>query len=68
MEAATRTVPLVTVIIGVYNAERYLAEAIESVLAQTHPRIELIVVDDGSTDESGRIAAAYCPTTPRRGS
>ena len=59
MEAATSTLPLITVVIGVYNAERYLAEAIESVLAQTHPRIELIVVDDGSTDESGRIAEAY---------
>jgi len=59
MEAATRTVPLVTVIIGVYNAERYLAEAIESVLEQTHPRIELIVVDDGSTDRSGQIAGGY---------
>jgi glycosyltransferase involved in cell wall biosynthesis len=51
--------PLVTVIIGVYNCERYLPEAIESVLAQTHPAVELIVVDDGSTDRSGEVADAY---------
>jgi glycosyltransferase involved in cell wall biosynthesis len=53
------SLPLITVIIGAYNAERYLAEAIDSVLAQTHPRLELIVVDDGSTDGSGRIAKSY---------
>ena len=49
----------VTVMIGVYNGAPYLAEAIDSVLAQTQPPLELIVVDDGSTDESGAIAAAY---------
>jgi glycosyltransferase involved in cell wall biosynthesis len=49
----------VTVIIGVYNGARYLAESIDSVLAQTHPVAELIVVDDGSTDGSGDIAERY---------
>jgi glycosyltransferase involved in cell wall biosynthesis len=49
----------VTVMIGVYNGAPYLAEAIDSVLAQTRPPLELIVVDDGSTDGSGAIAAAY---------
>jgi glycosyltransferase involved in cell wall biosynthesis len=53
------TAPLITVIIGAYNAQRYLAEAIDSVLAQTHPSLELIVVDDGSTDRTGEIAEAY---------
>lgn len=53
--------PLIGVIIPVYNGERYLAEAIESVLAQTYRPVELIVVDDGSTDSSADIAKRYAP-------
>jgi glycosyltransferase involved in cell wall biosynthesis len=49
----------VSVIIGVYNGAPYIAEAIESVLAQTTAVWELIVVDDGSIDGSGAIAAGY---------
>ncbi|MFM6199654.1 MAG: glycosyltransferase family 2 protein, partial [Dolichospermum sp.] len=51
--------PLISVIIPCYNRERYLAEAIESVLDQTYPHIELIVIDDGSSDRSGEIAQSY---------
>ena len=47
--------------IGVYNGADYLGEAIDSVLAQTRPVHELIVVDDGSTDRSGAIAESYGP-------
>src|ERR1700758_706720 len=50
---------LISVIIPVYNAEKYLAEAIESVLAQTYRPIEVIVVDDGSTDSSADIAKRF---------
>lgn len=53
------TGPLVSVIIPVSNGERYLAEAIDSVLAQTWRPIELIVLDDGSTDGSAAIARRY---------
>lgn len=50
---------LVSVIIPVYNSEEYLAQAIESVLAQTYRPTELIVVDDGSDDQSSAIARSY---------
>lgn len=51
--------PLVSVIIPVYNYDRYLAEAIESALGQTYRRLEVIVVDDGSTDRSGEVARSF---------
>jgi len=51
--------PLVSVIIPVFNGEKYLIEAIESVLAQSCRPLELIIVDDGSTDESAAIAQSY---------
>ncbi len=51
--------PLVSVVIPLFNGERFLAETIESVLAQTHRPVETIVVDDGSTDRSAEIAGSY---------
>ena len=53
------TQDLVSVMIGVYNAELYVAEAIESVLAQSYEPIELIVVDDGSDDGTAGIVKSF---------
>ena len=50
---------LVTVIIPVYNVERYLREAIDSVLKQNYSSIEIILVDDGSQDSSPEICDQY---------
>ncbi len=49
----------IAVLIPCYNYERYIAEAIDSVLYQSRPADEIIVVDDGSTDRSAEIAASY---------
>jgi len=51
--------PLVSVIIPCYNAARYVGEAIESAIAQTYPHKEVIVIDDGSTDNSLEIIRSY---------
>src|SRR5437867_4320953 len=51
---------MVSVITIVYNGARFLSEAIESVLGQDYAAWELLVVDDGSTDESRAIAERYC--------
>jgi glycosyltransferase involved in cell wall biosynthesis len=51
--------PLVSIIINNYNYDRFLAEAINSALNQTYNNIEVIVVDDGSTDNSREIIASY---------
>ncbi len=53
------TTETISVIIPVYNGARFLGEAIQSVLDQTATAAELIVVDDGSTDDSRVVAAAY---------
>jgi glycosyltransferase involved in cell wall biosynthesis len=53
------TAPAISVVIPVYNGDRYLAEAIESALAQTLRPLEIIVVDDGSTDASLTVARRY---------
>ena len=50
---------LMSVIIPVYNCEKYLSEAIESVMAQAYSPVELIVVDDGSTDNSAEVARRF---------
>jgi glycosyltransferase involved in cell wall biosynthesis len=51
--------PLVSVIVPVYNGERFVAQALEAILAQDYPALELIAVDDGSTDATAEILARY---------
>jgi glycosyltransferase involved in cell wall biosynthesis len=53
--------PLVSVVIPVYTGSPYLLETLESVLSQTYRRVEVIVVDDGSTDGSGEVAQRFAP-------
>ena len=52
---------IVSAIIPVYNGEKYLSEAIESLLDQSYQPIEILIVDNGSTDKSAQIAQSYLP-------
>ena len=51
--------PLISVIVPVYNVEEYLTQCIESIINQTYTNLEIILVDDGSTDQSGKICDEY---------
>lgn len=49
----------ISIIVPIYNTERYLEECIESIVSQTYKNIEIILIDDGSTDKSGQICDKY---------
>lgn len=57
--------PRVSVVMSVYNGERYLREAVDSILAQTFTDFEFLIIDDGSTDGTGAILAEYVARDPR---
>ena len=57
--------PLVSIIMPCYNAERYIAQSIESVLAQTYQNWELLITDDCSTDKSVEIISKYSKNDDR---
>lgn len=59
------TNPIISVIMPVYNAERYIAEAVESILAQTFTDFEFLIIDDGSTDGSLEILERYAAQDAR---
>ena len=60
-------VKTISVIIPTYNYARYLPEAIDSALGQTYAPVEVIVVDDGSTDATPDVLAAYGHAEAQRG-
>lgn len=51
--------PVISVIVPVYNGERFLSEALQSILMQNYQPLEVLVVDDGSTDQSASVAAKF---------
>lgn len=59
LKISDATMPLVSIVMPAYNAARWISETIESVLAQTYDRWELIVVDDGSTDMTKEVVDRY---------
>ncbi len=56
---------LISIIVPIYNTEEYLVECIESIIAQTYKKLEIILVDDGSTDQSGKICDKYAKSDNR---
>ena len=58
-------VDLITIIVPVYNVEKYIRECIDSLLNQTYKNLEIILVDDGSKDKSGEICENYANADSR---
>jgi len=51
--------PLITIVVPIYNVEKYLIKCLDSIIGQTYENTEIILVDDGSTDSSGKMADTY---------
>ena len=49
----------ISIVVPIYNVEKYLKQCIDSILEQTYTNLEIILVDDGSTDESSKIVDEY---------
>ena len=57
--------PEISIIVPVYNTEKWLRRCVDSILAQTFKDFELLLIDDGSTDNSGTICDEYIGKDPR---
>ncbi|MBQ3652809.1 MAG: glycosyltransferase family 2 protein [Synergistaceae bacterium] len=62
---AEQTYALISVIVPAYNVEKYLARCLNSILAQTYTNLEILIIDDGSTDSTGTISDQYALRDPR---
>ena len=65
MESYTVSEPLVSVIVPIYNAQRFLRDCLDSLLQQDLPSLEILCINDGSTDGSAEILAEYAATYPQ---
>ena len=65
VEDKKSSMPLLTVLMPVYNAEKFLAESIDSILNQTYVDFEMLILDDASTDNSLKIIKAYAKEDKR---
>ena len=61
----SKMMPLISVIIPIYNIKEYLSKSIDSIINQTYKNIEIILVDDGSTDGSSKICDEYAEMDSR---
>ena len=57
--------PLISVIVPVYNVEKYIRECLDSIVNQTYKNLQIILVDDGSTDNSGKICDEFAKKDSR---
>ncbi len=57
--------PMISVIVPVYNTEAYLVRCLDSLLMQTYPNLEILLIDDASTDKSGSICETYAARDSR---
>ncbi|WP_294225774.1 glycosyltransferase [uncultured Chryseobacterium sp.] len=62
----TNTLPKVSVIVPVYNVEKYLAKCLDSLISQTYQNIEILIVNDGSTDNSSQVIRTYSIKYPEK--
>ena len=60
-----KTTPLISVIVPIYQVEAYLEECLDSILNQTYRQLEIILIDDGSTDRCGEICDRYASRDSR---